>query len=136
VARRKKTKGTLGVDLSVPTCLKPLVDNKNIMTYIITRCIEDSSDKLYIFVVVSYKKKLYLARFWGAFNGAMTGMHEDFDSNEFQKIINEKGKKGYKIVDNMEITEAEDVYGQAAECIDSYISRLPKITVGSKVPLT
>jgi len=136
VARRKK-KGasTLGIDLSVPDCLKPLIDNKGIMTYIITRCTEGTSDKVYIFIVATHKKKMYLARFWGAFAGAMSGMHEDYNKDAFQKLINEKALKGYKIVDNTEITESSDVYETIAKGISDYVDQLSKFKAGSKVPL-
>ena len=135
MARRKK-KGNLSADLSVPDCFKPLVDNKAVSTYIITRCIEGTSNKLYIFIIATYKKKPYLARFWGPFNGQMYGIHEEYDKDALQKLINEKALKGYRIVDNVEITESSDVYGKIAQSISNYIDELPSLVIGHKTLLT
>jgi len=133
--RKKKTSSILSVDLSIPACLGPLVNNKKIMTYVITRCTTGTSNKLYIFIVATHNKKMYLARFWGPFDGGISGMHEDYDKDTFQKLINEKAKKGYTIEPNHIIIENSDVYSNFADEISDYITNMSKISAGSKVPL-
>jgi len=133
---RKSTASMFNTDLSTPKCLKPLSTNKKIDTYLITRCTEGTSDKVYIFVVAKYKKQKVLARFWGKFGYVPSGMHTLYDQKEFQALIDEKARTMYKIVSDARIMESEVVYAAYANEIVSYIDNLARIPLGVKAQLS
>jgi hypothetical protein len=130
MGRKKKVK--TGIDTSVPDCLKPLSDCKQVSLYLITRCEEGTSDKIYVFLDVTVKKSRYLVRVWGAYGGTLSAMHTLYDQTEFQKLINDKGEKGYKIVPGAAIIDGEDTWGVYAEQIEDYISNLSTFPMGTK----
>ena len=115
--------------------MRPLDDNKNVSMYIATHCTDAGHNKVYIFVVVLKNKKQYLARCWGKYGGTLTGTYDQYNQEEFQKLINEKGTGGYKIVDNAAFAADEHVWGPYAEGIAEYVKTIPTITAGLKTTL-
>jgi hypothetical protein len=121
----------------LPECTKPLDTNKHVSMYIATHCTEGTSNKVYIFVIASHKKKQYLARFWGKYGGTLTGTYDTYDQNTFQKLIDEKGTEGYRIVDNTTIAASEHVWGPYAEKISDFVNTLvAKCEPGIKITLS
>lgn len=91
--------------------LRPLLSNKRIVSYLITRNIDKGHNKVYIFVVHKTPTHNSLARFWGRF-GATTLSHSvtEYDLKTYQKLLNEKASKGYKLVTDEELLKNRIVY--------------------------
>jgi len=97
----------------VADILRPLTSNKKIVTYLITKCVEGTSNKVYIYVVAKPLKGsiLALVRFWGRFSAeGLKHTSDTFDQATFQKLLDEKAKKGYKLVSDEELLKFEQEY--------------------------
>lgn len=104
----------------VADILRPLTSNKKIVTYLITKCVEGTSNKVYIYVVAKEPKGkiLALVRFWGRFSAeGLKHTSYAFDRVEFQKLLDEKAKKGYKLVSDDELLKFEQEYTDICEYI-------------------
>lgn len=125
-----RTKKTLLPGLA--ECMKPLDANKNVSMYIATHCQEPGHDKVYIFVVVLLKKRQYLARFWGKYGATLSGMYDQLDPTGFQKLIDQKGAEGYKIIDNQGFADDSHIWAPYAHSIAQYVKTMPVLTAGTK----
>jgi len=131
MARKKKT-----LLPGLAECMKPLDSSKHVSMYIAAHNTNPGHNKIYIFVVAVHKKHTYLARFWGKYGAALTGMYDLYDQEVFQKLIDEKGTEGYKILDNAAFAADEHIWAPYAEQIANFVKLMPSNLAGDKMTIT
>lgn len=96
---------------TTPVILRPLAKHKDLVWYLLLMNDTPPHNKVYFVTVVHVEGETKVLKHWGKFGYPFQGSScDEFDQGKVQSIVNEKAKKGYKIIEDSFIKENDDIF--------------------------